>query len=56
MPGSDRTMLKENKDTLPNIRIAIFAKTLVVETVNLGDLSGLVITPQYGDPMGIANL
>ena len=35
----------------PHICIAIFAQTLIIEPINLCDLSGLVIASQDGDPV-----
>lgn len=41
---------------LPDIRISVFTQTLIVETVNLRDLSRLVVASQDGDSLWVSNL
>jgi len=51
---SAQAQVIENITTIsPNIARPIFPLTLVVKAVNLGDLSGLVITSDQGDSVGI---
>lgn len=40
---------------LPNIGVTIFAKAFVVESVDLSDLTGLVIPSENGDALRIAD-
>lgn len=40
----------------PDIRAAVLARALVVKAIDLGNLPRLVVAPDQGDPIGIANL
>lgn len=40
----------------PDIGVAIFAKTLVIEAVDLGDLTGLVVSTKDGNALRVTNL
>lgn len=42
--SSQRQVVKKLCEALPNICIAVFAQTLVIESVHLCDLAALVIT------------
>lgn len=53
--GSERKVVEEVCKVLPDVGIAVFAKTLVVESVNLGDLTRLVVSSEDGDALGIAD-
>lgn len=53
--GGQRKIVEKVGEELPNVRIAIFSKTLIIKAINLGDLSRLMVTPKNGDPLGIAN-
>jgi hypothetical protein len=39
----------------PHVARSVFALTLVVEPVNLGDLAGLVVAPNEGDAVWISD-
>ena len=41
-------IVKKLSKTAPNIRITIFPQTLVIKSVNLGDLSTFVVSAQNG--------
>jgi hypothetical protein len=40
----------------PDVRVAIFAKAFVVESIDLSDLAGFVISSENGNALGIADL
>lgn len=40
---------------LPHICVTVFSHTLVVETVNLGDLPTFMVTSQNSDSVGISD-
>ena len=40
----------------PHVGVAVFAKAFVVETVDLGDLAGLVVTTENGDALRVTDL
>jgi len=54
--GSEGEVVKEVGEVLPDISVSVFAKTLVVETVDLGDLTGLVISSKNGDSLRVSDL
>lgn len=43
--GGQRKIVEKVGEELPNVRIAIFSKTLIIKAINLGDLSRLMVTP-----------
>lgn len=49
-------VVEEIGKVLPNAGVAVFAETLVVETVDLCDLAGLMVSTQDSDALGIADL
>ena len=53
--GSERKIVEKVCKVLPDVGIAVFAKTLVVESVNLGDLTRFVVSSEDGDALGIAD-
>lgn len=54
--GCKRKVVKEVCEIFPDICVAIFPQALVIEAINLCDLSALVVSPQYRDAFWIANL
>jgi hypothetical protein len=54
--GSEGKVVKEVGEVLPDISVSVFAKTLVVETVDLGDLTGLVVSSKNGDSLRVSDL
>jgi hypothetical protein len=54
--GSEGEVVKEVGEILPDISVSVFAKTLVVETVDLGDLTGLVVSSKDGDSLRVSDL
>lgn len=54
--GSEGKVVKEVGEVLPDIGVSVFAKTLVVETVDLGDLTGLVVSSKNGDSLRVSDL
>jgi hypothetical protein len=53
--GGEGKIVEEVGEVLPDVGIAVFAQTLVVEAVDLSDLAGLVVSSENGDALGIAN-
>ena len=45
-----------DREILPDVGVAVLPETLVVESVDLGDLAGLVVAAQYRDALAIADL
>jgi hypothetical protein len=54
--SSEGKVVEEIGEVFPHVGVAIFAKALVVESVDLGDLTGLVIATKDGDTLGVTNL
>ena len=48
-------IVKKLSKTAPNIRITIFTQTLVIKSVNLGDLSTFVVSAQNGYSVRISH-
>ena len=53
--GGQRQKVEEVGEVLPDVRIAIFSKALIVEAVNLSDLTGLVVAAEDGDARRVAD-
>ena len=54
--GSEGEVVEEVGEVFPHVRIAVFAKALVVEVVDLGDLTGFVVATEDGNTLRVANL
>jgi hypothetical protein len=54
--SSEREVIEEICEVFPDISISVLPQALIVETVDLGDLTGLVISTEYGDPILVADL
>ena len=52
----DGEVVEEVGEHLPDVGAAVLAKTLVVEAVDLGDLAGLVVAPEYCDSAWVPDL
>ena len=52
----DREQVKHLRTMLPCIRIAILLLTLVVETIDLGNLPGFVVAAKEGDLVRVTRL
>ncbi len=48
--------VKERREVLPDVGVAILTQALVIETIHLSDLLGLVVTAKDGDTVGVAHL
>ena len=53
--GSQGEVVEEIGEEFPNIRVAIFPQTFVVEAVDLRDLAGFVVAAQDGDALRVAD-
>ena len=53
--GSKREIVKEIGEVFPDVSIAVFTETFVVEAVDLSNLAGLVVAAEDGDAMGVAD-
>lgn len=49
-------IVEQISKVFPHVGIPIFAQTLVVESVDLRDLTGFVVAAQDGDSFSVANL
>lgn len=54
--GSERKVVKEFSESLPDISITIFTEAFIIETVYLSDLSALVISSKDGDSISKTHL
>jgi len=46
---SERQVVKQIGKVLPHVCVAVLAQTLIVEAINLSDLSALVVATKNGD-------
>ena len=53
---SQRQIVKEVCEVLPDVSVPVFPQALVVEAVHLGDLPGLVVPSDQGDPVWVPDL
>lgn len=49
-------IVEEVGEVLPNVRVSVLAEALVVESVDLGDLTGLVVSTEDSDALWVADL
>ena len=54
--SGERKEVEEVREVLPDVGVAVLAKALVVEAVNLGDLTRLVVAAENGEAVGVADL
>lgn len=54
--GGKGKVVKQVGEVLPDVGISVLAETLVVEAVDLGDLTRLVVAAKDGDALGISDL
>jgi hypothetical protein len=54
--GGEGEVVKKIGEVFPHISIAVFSKALVVESVDLGDLTGFVVSAEDGDALRVADL
>ena len=54
--GRKGQVVEERCEVLPHIGISILSKALIVESINLGDLLGLVISTKNGDTIWVSYL
>ena len=45
-----------HREVFPDIGVSVFPQTFVVKSVDLRDLTGLVVPPQDGDALAVPNL
>jgi hypothetical protein len=51
-----RQVVEEICEVFPNVSVSVLPQAFIVETVDLGDLTGLVISTEYGDSILVADL
>lgn len=54
--GGEGQIVKQISKVFPHVRVAVFAQTLVVEAVDLRNLSGFVVAAKNSDSFTIADL
>lgn len=54
--GCEGKVVEEVGEVFPNVCVAVLSKTFIVETVDLGDLSGFMISSKDGDSGWISDL
>lgn len=54
--GSEREVVEQICEILPNVGIAIFSEAFVVEAIDLSDLAGFVITTENRNSLWVSNL
>lgn len=53
--GGERKVVKEVGKVLPDVCVSVFAQTFVVKAVDLGDLSGFVVSTKDGNALWVAD-
>jgi hypothetical protein len=53
--GGKRKEVEEVGEVFPDVCVAVLSQAFVIEAVDLGDLTGFVITSKDGDTLGIAD-
>ena len=54
--GGQGQVVEQAGELLPNFGITILTEALIVESIDLGNLLGLVVSTKDGDTVGITNL
>lgn len=54
--GTKGEVVKETGEVLPDVGITILSQAFVVESINLGDLFGLVVATKDRDTVGVTDL
>lgn len=54
--GRQRQVIKQVREILPDISVAVLSETFIVKPVDLGNLSGLVVPSENSDALGISDL
>ena len=54
--GGEGKVIEEVCEVFPDIGVAIFSEALIIEAVDLGNLSGFVVSSENGDALGVSNL
>lgn len=49
-------VIEEIGEIFPNVGIAVFSETLIVETIDLGDLTGFMISSKNSDSARVSDL
>lgn len=53
--GGKGEVVEQVGEVLPDVGISVLAETLVVEAVDLSDLTRLVVAAEDGDALGVSN-
>ena len=51
----EREVVEQIGEVFPDVCIAVFSEALIVETIDLRDLAGLVVSSEDGDALGVAD-
>lgn len=54
--GGEGKVVEQVGKVLPNVGVAVLAETLVVESVDLGNLARLVVAAKDGNSLWVSNL
>ena len=53
--GGEREIVEEVCEVFPYVGIAVLSKTLIVEAIDLGDLTGFVVATENCNALGISD-
>lgn len=53
--SSERKVIEEVGEVFPDIGVTVFAEAFVVEAVDLGDLTGFVVSSEDGNTLWVAD-
>lgn len=54
--GGEGKVVEQVGEVLPHVGISVLAETLIVEAIDLGDLTRLVVAAEDSDALGISDL
>lgn len=52
--GGEGEVIEKIGEILPNTCVSVFSETLVVEAINLSDLTGFVVTTEDSNSLGVS--
>lgn len=54
--SGEREVIEEVGEVFPNVRVTVFAQAFIVEAVDLGNLTGFVVSSEDGYTLWVADL